>query len=213
MKNKSAKKAVWVNFAVLAVAAFVWAALASPVSVTAMAGSGRFPVYRGASKTAVSLQCVVDWDAAGMEEIADILEREGTAITFFVSAEWARGHAPLLKRLFDAGNEIAVLAKDAKEAADETERITGSRPRLAYVGSGSAAGVPRGLIPVACTADLGCGGGTYRETAAKAARSISAGSIISVSPTADFVQALPEMIKIIKNMGLDIVPTYKMLYN
>lgn len=212
MKNKSTKISVWVNLAVLAIGFLVWTALASPVSVTAMAGSGRYPIYKGRAENAVSLQCVVDWDAAGMESIAEILENEGAAMTFAVSLDWVKAHGELVKRLVSNGSEIAVLKDGAEENCDLIEELTGVRPKLVFVGDEGAGGVPKDLKPVSRTADIDCASG-MDGIKAETEKALAAGSLICVSPTAGFVSALPEIIKIIKNMGLDIVPTYKMLYN
>ena len=209
-KGSKAKRDLLVNIAVLGITALVWAALASPVSVTAMAGSGRYAVSRTQSRAA-ALQCVVDWDASAVEEIAEILRGSGAVMTFAVTGEWAKTHPELTARLSEAGNEISVLAGDAEYSADVVEGLTGIRPTVCTLTGGLSA--PSGFIPVSCTLDLDCGRGSAEEIAKRLDGNLLPGSIIRISPTAELARALPEIIKIIKNMGLDIVPTYKMLYN
>ena len=66
-----------------------------------------------------------------------------------------------------------------------------------------------GMRAVRGTVLLDCGDKLAESLAGK----IKGGDILTLMPTGDILGALPELIEIIKNMGLDIVPTYKMLYN
>ncbi|MCR5807940.1 MAG: polysaccharide deacetylase family protein [Clostridiales bacterium] len=225
------RKLLGVNLAVLAVFALLYAALASPAGVMTMAGSVKYPVYRGASDTCVSIQCSVTWDAAALERILEILEEQGVSITFGVTADWAKAHPTLLSNMAKSGHEIAAAAAPGKSRAGygslkaETEecallieRITGERPKLLLCGSEDAEKSARaaraaGLVPVLSTLDLDCANGSAGEIESRASSISGGGCIIEAEPTESFASALPFLIEKIKNMGFDIVPTHKMLYN
>ena len=55
--------------------------------------------------------------------------------------------------------------------------------------------------------------GSAEEIAARLDGNVRGGYIINASPTREFAEALPEIIKKLKKMGLTIVPTHKMWYN
>lgn len=224
------RKLLFVNIAVLGVAALLYAALISPEGVMTMSGSRRYPVYRGQAKDSVSLQCAVTWDAQSMKTILDTLDEYGVSITFAVSGEWANAHPTLLCEIASRGHEIAAMRQDPSKGgyketleelsrtADSIERITGRRPELFYCGPGNdttaaKAGSALGLTTVLGTLDLDCSSGPASSILERADKIPGGGSIILTCPTSAFSEALPYLIEKIKNMGLDIVPTYKILYN
>lgn len=229
---KRAKKlgAIGVDAAILAIAAAVYAALISPVSVMTLAQNRRSPVMICASDNEVSLQIAVSWDAAAMGGILDSLSDAGVSATFAVSGELAKNDPELIKRIVDSGHEIATLGfspgtdgdadfveEDVRASLDAIERACGVLPELYCCGTrdpevSARAGARLGLTTVSCTVDLDCGRGDAGELIGRAS-SVRSGSIIALSPTGSLEKALPFLIEKIKNMGFDIVPTHKMLYN
>lgn len=209
-----------VNLIILALAAFIYAALTSPASVMALAKSSSLPVYRCAGGKEVSIQCAVTWDAAALGEIMKTLRDEGVRITFAVSCGWAENNPEMLKRMAAEGHGIAVTVAEkggGEDAETKLERacltvesITGMRPTLAVLTGTEDPGFVKAaeklsLTPVICTFDLGTGG--------KCPERLSGGSIITVRPTRELSMALPNLIDLIKKAGLDIVPTHILLYN
>ncbi|MBO4384787.1 MAG: hypothetical protein J5854_05145 [Clostridia bacterium] len=214
MKQEKKGKAFYINFAILAIAALLYAALSSPWSVAAMAGSFGAPVYRTARENEIAIQIAVAWDAKCTEVIADHFTEKGVAVTFAVGGEWAERHPELLKKLIASGHEIALLGSGGKDEMKRElaliEEAGGVVPSVCVFLSDDPEGFTDaavlGLKAVRCTVELdGAADGLPGR--------IKGGDIISLLPTGDVLRALPEIEKIIKNMGLDIVPTYKMLYN
>ena len=230
MKRKGISP-VLIDIAIIAVAALVYAALISPVSVMTATGTRSHPFYRGRGEKRVSLQCAVSWDAAAMKDILDSLEEAQVTITFAVSGEWAERNPTLLSRMSRLGHEIATMGDDplrdgnrefviadVEASLEKIERITGKRPETYYCGTrdplvSAKAGSRLGLDTVMCTIDLDCARGNAFELESRLAQNIGEGWIIAVQPTAQFSEALPFLIETIKNMGFDIVHTHKMLYN
>lgn len=220
--NKKKDKLIYVNFIILTVAALVYLALIKPAEA-ATSANGAFPVYRAASADKVSIQCAVDWDASSMDLILDELDSAGVRITFAVSGEWVAAHGDTLKRIVSSGSEAAVLADGRDggsigETADLIESLCGARPVLCVFKSECSAASMKaagraGLAAVRCTVDLDTANGTAAEILERVGGITGGGCIISVSPTRETAKALHEMIEKIKNMGFDIVPTHKMLYN
>ena len=136
------RKLLIINFAVLAIAALLYAALVSPEGVMTMAGSRRYPIYRGSSQSAVSIRCGLSWDAKSVSSILDTLDEYGVSITFAVSSDWAEAHPTLLCDIASRGHEIAAMSghasggspreisEDLSRTLDAIERITGERPKL-----------------------------------------------------------------------------------
>lgn len=219
MKREKNGKAFWVNFAILAIAAFLYAALSSPWSIAALSSSvnALAPVYRTAKNNTVAVQIAVAWDAANTELFADHFSEEGIEVTFAVVGEWVEKHPELLKKLIAEGHEIALLGEGGRDKMKEglilIEGTGGIRPStcvfLADDPAGFSDAALLGLRAVRCTAELSGSGGVGDSLKGR----IRGGDILTLFPTGDVLNALPEIEKIIKNMGLDIVPTHKMLYN
>ena len=229
--RKKKERLLYANAAILALAALLYFALASPGAVTAMKQSTAYPIYRGSSKNSVSIQCAVTWDAAALDTILDELERSGVCITFLVGGKWAEANPDTLLKIQNRGHEIGVMGyeperdgkaafvrRDVQKSLDIVERVTGVRPEIYYCGSRDSAvsawvGASLGLTTVLCTFDLDCSGADSALVVKRLASAAGAGSIINAQPTASFAAALPDIINYLKNMGYAIVPTHKMLYN
>lgn len=230
MKKTRKLGAIGIDLALIAIAAAVCAALVSPVSVMTLSQSRRSPVMICASPDEVSLQINISWDAAALDGILTSLSDADVSATFAVSGEWAERNPELLKGIADRGHEIATLGyypnrdgpadyieEDVRASLEAISRVIGETPAIYCCGSRRAdvsarAGARLGLTTVSCTVDLDCGMGGAGEIIARAS-SVRAGSIIALEPTSSLEKALPFLIEKIKNMGFDIVPTHKMLYN
>lgn len=216
------------NLIIIAIAAAVYLALVSPVSVMTAAGASNLPKYRGTDADSVSLVCAVSWKASAMEDILAALENAGERITFAVTPSLGEARPELLLTIVSRGHELALLAENGgksafsvsemEEAASLFENVTGERPKLFFCASESAernakSAKKAGLICVVGTADLNCASGGAEEIEERLSRTVSGGGVYIVSPTRALAEALPELLKIIKNSGLLIVTAHKMLYN
>ncbi len=228
MKKTEKRIVLAANAIILAVAALVYALLLSPVSVTALASLPYGTAYRGADKTSVGVRIPISWEAQNAERILSELEKSGVCVTFSFTPETVEEAPTLLYRVSHAGHGVELtlenssysgkLAEEAlKNAADAAERITGERP--AYFHSGpegepyTRAAAKLGMLPVSTTYDLGSQFASAASIEKRLASCAEPGAIITAQPTASFADALPFLIDLIKNMGLDIVPIHKMLYN
>lgn len=217
MKKNGNGRLFYINFAILAAAAFLYAALSSPWSVAAVAGTVSAPVYRTAKENEIAVQIAVAWDAANTELIADHFFEKGIAVTFAVSGEWAQSHPELVKKLIAYGHEIALLGESGEAGMKEglvlIEAAGGVRPSTCVFLMDDPEGFRNsallGMRAVRCTVQLEGAKGLKESLTGR----IRGGDIISLLPTGEILDALPEIEEIIKNMGLDIVPTHKMLYN
>lgn len=228
---KKSSVMLYANIAILAIASLLYFALASPAAAPAMKQSKAYPIYRGSARGMASLQCAVTWNAAALDRILDELKAAEVDITFLVSGKWARANPEMLRRMQREGHEIGVMGyepekdgragfvkQDLQRALDIVESITGERPQTYYCGErnsavSAAAASSLGLCTVLYTVDPDCSCADPELILNRLKGSVSEGSIVCVQPTAGFADALPGIIEYLKNIGLAIVPTHKMLYN
>ena len=94
--------------------------LLSGKSVAASAAGA--PVYKGESKTKVSLMVNVYWGTEYIDEMLDIFAKHNVTTTFFVGGMWVAEHDDVLKKIYDAGHEIGnhgYFHKDHKKLSAE----------------------------------------------------------------------------------------------
>ncbi len=104
MNQLSGPRKVALNAFILTAIALIYVLMMSPAVHLAVAGMN--PAYRGTDQSVIALQCVVNWDAAAVEPLLDLLKEKGARITFFVSADWALNNPGLLTRMAGEGHEI-----------------------------------------------------------------------------------------------------------
>ncbi|MDE7395503.1 MAG: polysaccharide deacetylase family protein, partial [Clostridiales bacterium] len=64
------------------------------------------PVYKGESKTKISLMVNVYWGTEYLDEMLDIFAKNEVTTTFFVGGMWAAENDGMLKKIHAAGHEI-----------------------------------------------------------------------------------------------------------
>ena len=228
MKRTERRLIAAANALILAISACVYALLVSPISVTALAAVTHGAAYRGTDRSCAAFRIPVYWEAESMDRILSELDRDGVFVTFAFTPETVGEQPTLLYRVAHAGHGVeitlensAFTGRDApkalSDAADTVERITGERPRFFYTGAEGerfirAAG-RLGMSPVSTTYDLGSQFASAALLEKRLASCVEPGAVYPGQPTASFAEALPFLIDLIKNMGLDIVPIHKMLYN
>ena len=176
-------------------------------------------IYRGSAEGRVALECAVSWDAAALTELVDILDEHGARATFFVSGQWAKDNAALLRRMMTSGHEIGTMGyyptfdgdlpaivSDVETSAAVIETITGVAAEYYYSGLRSGdtsrrAASEAGLCHVSCTTDLLSGRGDAVDIATRALEHIFAGSILLIQPTAAAIAALPTILSEIEARG------------
>ncbi len=91
----------------LAIGAIVIGLLAFTLSNKAIAAvSNATPVYKGESKTKISLMVNVYWGTEYIDEMLDIFERNNVTTTFFVGGMWVAENDGVLKKIYERGHEI-----------------------------------------------------------------------------------------------------------
>lgn len=115
-------------------------------AMTASASAGKLPIYsvsRGDNKIALTFDCA--WGNSNTDELLAILSAANAKATFFVTGEFCDKYAGDVKKMFDAGHEIANhsdahphveginindLIEDTRECSRKIKMITGAEPTL-----------------------------------------------------------------------------------
>lgn len=209
-----------VNVLILLVITLIYVVTGTRLGENAIAALSNGAVYRGRANGTVAIECVVSWDAKHVPELLDALEASNTRITFHVSGKWAKDNARTLRRMAEFGHEIgtvgyaplldgdvALVTDDLVAATGAIERITGEEVKSYYSGlrnraiSERAAG-ELGLVHVAASADLLSGQGDAKDIVQRACEQAFDGSILMIRPTATAAQAMPDLLRAIRNLGL-----------
>lgn len=179
------------------------------------------PVYRGSGE-GVALLCAVEWEAAALPAILDTLAARETRVTFAVSGRYARAHPDMLRRMAEAGHEIAAMGDDpamdgalgavtadVRASAASIAALTLEQPALYYSGGrnvnvSARAAKKLGLTQIVCTADLLCAKGAGADIVKRASEAAIQGSILLVQPTASFLESLPALLDELQTKGLRV---------
>lgn len=183
------------------------------------------PIYRGNEKKPMAaLMINVAWGTEHLPRMLDILEKEGVAATFFLDGSWLNKHPGEAKRLLDKGHELGnhgyshpLMSRISRERIrSEIEKTEALIRRL---GIKSAYFAPpagdfnrvvleearrMGMKTVLWTVDTV----DWRKTSSpewmtqRIRKGIGKGSLILMHPTERTVQALPQIIRVIKEKGL-----------
>lgn len=142
--KKSALRAVIVILAVLVGVGIAIIAFMS--AMTASAATKRLPIYsvsRDDGKIALTFDCA--WGNSNTDELLAILKTADAKATFFVTGEFCDKYPEDVKKLYDAGHEIAnhsdvhphvqgmninELIEDTRECSRKIKMITGCEPTL-----------------------------------------------------------------------------------
>ncbi|HOV69467.1 MAG TPA: polysaccharide deacetylase family protein [Clostridia bacterium] len=185
-------------------------------------------IYRGnEEKPNVSLMFNVYWGTEHIDGILNVLEEEGVHATFFIGGIWANSQPKVLRQIADKGHELGnhgyihknhtLLSKEEnikeiKKAEAVIEEITGVKTMLFAPPSGVVnarvltSAAEAGYKTIMWTADTIDWRDHEPELIRK--RAIEGGkngSLILMHPTAETLQALPGIIKGLKEAGFNIV--------
>ena len=120
-KSKLEKLFIFIfsNLAILGILALCCFASFGAVQETVMAGSNseyHGTIYAGdKSSNKVSLMVNVYWGTAELEMMLEIFERHKIKTTVFVGGTWTKDNPAILKKMYDAGHEIASHGYTHKE--------------------------------------------------------------------------------------------------
>lgn len=228
------KRPLWAIFA----AAIIFAALAFFVfNCVAMGeGSRLLPVYSVETpekKAAVTFNCA--WEAEDIPEILSVLEKYEAKATFFILGQWAKENPDEVKMIAEAGHEIGThsnthpdMAKITMEKAREEllrsceyiEKAGGGKPKLFRAPSGSYSGEliktasEMGFMTIQWDIDSrDWKDKTAAEMVESVTKNVGKGSIILFhSGKENTLEALPQILEILKNGGYEFVKVSELVY-
>ncbi|MFD1394845.1 polysaccharide deacetylase family protein [Kroppenstedtia eburnea] len=183
------------------------------------------PIYRGNEKKPMAaLMINVAWGTEHLSRMLDILEKEGVAATFFLDGSWLNQHPEEAKKLLAKGHELGnhgyshplmsrVSRERIRSEMEKTEtliRKLGVESRFFAPPAGDFNRVVleearrMGMKTVLWTVDTV----DWRKTSSpewmtqRIRKGIGKGSLVLMHPTDRTVQALPQIIGVIKEKGL-----------
>ena len=107
MKKLSARAIAALTNGVLALILIVVGAVCFFPTSSHVAGVEERVLYRGNADDAVSFMFNVYWGSEEVEGILSVLEEHGAKATFFVGGSWADDNTALVRRIAEAGHEVA----------------------------------------------------------------------------------------------------------
>lgn len=228
------KRPLWAIFAAVllffALAFFV-------VNCVAMGeGSRLLPIYSVETpekKVAVTFNCA--WSANDIPDILGILEKYEAKATFFILGQWAKDNPDAVEMIAKAGHEIGThsnthpdMAKISMEEArqeifrscEHIENAGGGKPVLFRAPSGSysselvATAAEMGFATIQWDVDSrDWKDKTAGEMVESVTKNVRKGSIILFhSGKANTVEALPQILEILKNGGYEFVKISDLIY-
>jgi len=191
-------------------------------------------VYRGPAELPwVALAINVDWGEEVLPRMLEVLGQHGARVTFFLTGRWARKFPDVARMLAERGHEIGnhgldhlhptklgdgELRRLVEENASLLESVTGRRPTLFAPPYGE---VDERVVRVARSV----GHRTVMWTVdtidwqrpaphvilERVRNRLGPGTIILMHPTEPTLQALPDMLRLIAERGLTVVPVGEMV--
>lgn len=228
------KRPLWAIFAALLI--FIAMAFFVVNCVAMGEGSRLLPVYSVETpekKVAVTFNCA--WEADDIPEILAILEKYEAKATFFILGQWAKENPDSVKMIAKSGHEIGThsnthpdMAKISMEEAREEllrscehiEKAGGVKPKLFRAPSGSYSSE---LIKTASEMSFmtiqwdidsrDWKDKTAAEMVENVTKNVGKGSIILFhSGKKNTLEALPQILEILKNGGYEFVKISDLIY-
>lgn len=199
----------------------VWKTVPPNISVSSFEPN---PIYRGPSEEkSIALMINVSWGETYIPEMLQILRKNDVHATFFLDGKWVKEHPDLAKRIVAEGHAIGshgsghpdfskisnhALIRQIVGTNEVIERVTGTKVRLLAPPSGSydkrlvRLARERGMYTILWTADTV----DWRKPPAdlivsRTRRGLTPGCLLLMHPTKPTVQALPKMLRMIRERG------------
>lgn len=194
------------------------------------------PIYRvktNEKKVALTMNCA--WNADDIDNILDTLENNQTKITFFMVGDWIEKFPEAVKKIYQAGHEIASHSdthphvnnlsyekniEEIEKSNDKIEKITGKRTKIyrapygEYNNTVIQAAQDKGYNTIQWSLDtLDYTGLTGDEMWKRLDNKIKSGDIILMhNGTKHTADSLDMLLKNIKAKGLDVVKISDLIY-
>ena len=199
-------------------------------------GSRLLPIYSVETpekKVAVTFNCA--WEADDIPEILALLKKYEAKATFFILGQWAKENPDSVKMIFEAGHEIGThsnthpdMAKITMEKTREElfrsceyiEKACGEKPKLFRAPSGSYSSEliknvsEMGFITIQWDVDSrDWKNKTAAEMVESVTKNVRRGSIILFhSGKKNTLEALPQILEILKNGGYEFAKVSELIY-
>lgn len=205
-------------------------------AVQTSAGKRELPIYsveRQDSKIAISFDAA--WGGDKTEQILDTLDEFGVRTTFFLVDIWTERFPELTKEIAARGHEIgnhstthAEMSKQSRQEiiqelkvmSDHVEALTGTRPALFRPPYGDYNNLvvttarEEGYQVIQWSVDsLDWKNKGVEDLIKRATKDVQGGDIVLFHNDSQFItQALPEILRIYQEKGLEIVPVSELIY-
>lgn len=215
--------------------AAIFAATWTPLAVTASATTRQLPIYcvdRDQKVCSISFDAA--WGADNTEKILQVLDEYGVKATFFVVSAWAEQYPDTAKSIVAHGHELmnhstkhdhyntltaSQIVSDVNCCNDAIEKLTGVRPTLVRCPFGEyddhviAAIRSTGMEPIQWDVDsLDWKGISAAEITKRVTGKVGCGSIVLFHNAGEHTpEALPEVLRCLKQQGYEIVPVSQLL--
>ena len=213
--------------------AVVFNYLAGPPPI--MTTMGPQPVRRGdIAQAGVSLMFNVDWGEDVIPAILEILEESGVKVTFFVTGTWARKNPQMLRLMYGQGHEIGLHGDKHSHVASLSEKdlatlITQNAETVTKIVEDKPARLfapPYGECServVKVAADLGYSTILWTHDTVdwkkpppakivdRVLKRVESGALFLMHPTAPTAEALPAVLRGLKQAGYTVVPVSQLL--
>lgn len=184
-------------------------------------------------KVAFTINCA--WNADDIDKILEVLKQNNTKITFFMVGDWIDKFPEAVKKIYDAGHEVASHSnthphvnnlsyeeniEEIEKSNDKIEKITGQRTKIyrapygEYNNTVIKAAQDKGYYTIQWSLDtLDYTGITGDEMWDRIKDKIKAGDIIlSHNGTKHTADSLDKLIKNIKQKGFEVVKVSDLIY-
>ena len=228
------KRPLWAIFASLLI--FIALAFFVLNSVAMGEGSRLLPIYSvetDEKKVAVTFNCA--WGAEDIPEILTLLEKYEAKATFFILGQWAKENPTAVKMIAEAGHEIGthsnthpdmakICTDKAKEelfrSCEHIEKAGGGKPKLFRAPSGSYSSEliktasETGFMAIQWDIDSrDWKDKTAGEMVESVTKNVGKGSIVLFhSGKKNTLEALPQILEILKNGGYEFVKVSDLIY-
>lgn len=204
--------------------------------IETIAGGRLLPIYNVKTDEAkISLTFDSAWGAEDIDSILTTLKNENVKATFFVLGQWAEKYPDVIKRMSDEGHDVAnhsdthphiaslsfeEIKNEITKANEKIENITGKKndlfraPYGEYNDNVIRAAEELGFYTIQWDVDSLDWKNPGRDAIIKRVvdRCKNGSIILMHNGTEETANALPEMIKKLKEKGFSFVPTSELIY-
>lgn len=192
------------------VVAVVLSAYAFGAAINAMNAREAGVIYK--RDEGVALECVVTWDASGLDRLMDLAVDMEVPLTFFMTASFAEEHPERVAQMLEKGFDVGLLCGDAETLRAQADRMRAFGVSLTHVmpaDGADASAVDKaasdlGLSTVLCTFELRNNTTDPNALIQKVGESTFDGAIIRFQPAKTTIDAFSGMIETLRHMGLTL---------